>query len=72
MRAKLREIKENASTAQAAPIDEQGQYLGTVIKGHFAYFAVPTNTSPALGFPLSHQPRHGSKACGDAVRRHRL
>jgi RNA-directed DNA polymerase len=25
-------------------IDEQGQYLGAVIRGHFAYFAVPTNT----------------------------
>jgi RNA-directed DNA polymerase len=24
-------------------IDEQGQYLGSVIRGHFAYYAVPTN-----------------------------
>src|SRR5262245_31152701 len=26
------------------PIDEQGRWLATVIKGYFAYFAVPTNT----------------------------
>ena len=26
------------------PIDEQGRWLGAMMKGHFAYFAVPTNT----------------------------
>jgi RNA-directed DNA polymerase len=25
------------------PIDEQGRWLATVLKGHYAYFAVPTN-----------------------------
>jgi RNA-directed DNA polymerase len=44
MRAKLREIKETLRLRRQLPIDEQGQYLGTVIRGHFAYFAVPTNT----------------------------
>jgi hypothetical protein len=44
MRAKLREIKEKLRQRRQVPIDEQGQYLGTVIRGHFAYFAVPTNT----------------------------
>jgi RNA-directed DNA polymerase len=26
-----------------SPIDEQGRWLATVLKGHYAYFAVPTN-----------------------------
>lgn len=25
------------------PIDEQGRFLATVLRGHYAYFAVPTN-----------------------------
>jgi RNA-directed DNA polymerase len=44
MRTKLREIKETLRLRRHVPIDEQGQYLGAVIRGHFAYFAVPTNT----------------------------
>jgi RNA-directed DNA polymerase len=44
MRAKLREIKEKLRLRRQVPIDEQGKYLGAVIRGHFAYFAVPTNT----------------------------
>ena len=44
MKAKLREIKETLRQHRHKPIDEQGQWLGTVIKGYFAYFAVPTNT----------------------------
>src|SRR5262249_28413026 len=43
MRAKLRKIKEALRRRRQRPIDEQGQYLGSVIRGHFAYFAVPTN-----------------------------
>jgi RNA-directed DNA polymerase len=43
MRAKLREIKETLRLRRHVPIDEQGQYLGAVIRGHYAYFAVPTN-----------------------------
>src|SRR5262249_43117290 len=44
MRTKLREIKETLRRRRHVPIDEQGQYLGAVLRGHFAYFAVPTNT----------------------------
>src|SRR3954463_14378142 len=50
MKAKLREIKEMLRRHRHAPIDEQGKWLGTVIKGYFAYFAVPTNTSPLSAF----------------------
>src|SRR5262245_37147322 len=44
MRTKLREIKETLRLRRHVPIDEQGQYLGAVLRGNFAYFAVPTNT----------------------------
>ena len=50
MKAKLREIKEMLRRYRHAPIDEQGKWLGTVIKGYFAYFAVPTNTYPLSAF----------------------
>jgi RNA-directed DNA polymerase len=50
MKAKLREIKEMLRRHRHAPIDEQGKWLGTVIKGYFAYFAVPTNTDPLSAF----------------------
>jgi hypothetical protein len=44
MKAKLREIKETLRRHRHTPIDEQGRWLGTMMKGYFAYFAVPTNT----------------------------
>jgi RNA-directed DNA polymerase len=44
MRVKLKEITETLRRVRHRPIDEQGQWLGTVIGGYFAYFAVPTNT----------------------------
>ena len=44
MKAKLREIKETLRRLRHTPIDEQGRWLGTMMTGHFAYFAVPTNT----------------------------
>ena len=44
MKAKLREIKETLRRLRHTPIDEQGRWLGTMMKGYFAYFAVPTNT----------------------------
>src|SRR4051795_2321042 len=44
------EIKEMLRRHRHAPIDEQGKWLGTVIKGYFAYFAVPTNTYPLSAF----------------------
>src|SRR5450432_328241 len=44
MKAKLREIKETLRRLRHTPIHEQGRWLGTMMKGYFAYFAVPTNT----------------------------
>lgn len=50
MRAKLHAIKETLRQHRHAPIDEQGQWLGTVMRGYFAYFAVPTNTPTLNAF----------------------
>jgi RNA-directed DNA polymerase len=47
MRAKLSEIKEELRRRMHLPIPEQGRWLAHVIRGYFAYHAVPTN-SPAL------------------------
>ena len=55
MRVKLKEITETLQRVRHRPIDEQGQWLGTVIGGYFAYFAVPTNTEHAVGVPCPHK-----------------
>ena len=48
MRAKLRQIKEELRRRMHEPIPVQGQWLRQVVRGYFAYHAVPTN-SRALG-----------------------
>ena len=47
MRAKLSEIKEELRRRMHQAIPEQGRWLAQVIRGYFAYHAVPTN-HPAL------------------------
>ncbi len=48
--AKLREIKETLRQRMHATIDEQGRWLGAVLRGYFAYFAVPTNARTLIAF----------------------
>jgi hypothetical protein len=43
MRAKLRAIKEELERRRHEPIPLQGKWLGQVVRGYFAYHAVPTN-----------------------------
>jgi group II intron reverse transcriptase/maturase len=50
MRAKLREVKENLRRQMHQPIPEQGRWLVQVIRGYFAYHAVPTNFSALSAF----------------------
>src|SRR5450759_883306 len=47
MKAKLLEIKEQLRERRHAPIPEVGKWLAQIVRGYFAYHAVPTN-SPAL------------------------
>lgn len=43
LQAKLREVKTELKQRRHLPIPEQGQWLRSVVVGHFAYYAVPTN-----------------------------
>ena len=44
MRARLRVIKEEMRRRMHEPIPLQGKWLGQVVRGYFAYHAVPTNS----------------------------
>src|SRR3954449_12008905 len=44
MRGKLRDIKAEILDGMHQPIPEQGKWLRQVVAGHFAYYAVPTNS----------------------------
>jgi group II intron reverse transcriptase/maturase len=48
MRAKLQAIKEELRRRMHDPIPEQGAWLAQIVRGYFAYHAVPTNYA-ALG-----------------------
>jgi group II intron reverse transcriptase/maturase len=48
MRAKLKDVKEELRRRMHQPIPEQGRWLAQVIRGFFAYHAVPANFA-ALG-----------------------
>jgi RNA-directed DNA polymerase len=48
MRAKLQVIKEELRRRMHDPIPEQGSWLAQIVRGYFAYHAVPTNYA-ALG-----------------------
>jgi RNA-directed DNA polymerase len=43
MRTKLTEIKKELRKRMHQPIPEQGRWLAQVVRGYFAYHAVPTN-----------------------------
>ena len=50
MRAKLRAIKAELRRRMHEPIPQQGQWLGQVVRGYFAYHAVPTNVASLSAF----------------------
>jgi RNA-directed DNA polymerase len=50
MKTKLREIKEELRRHMHATVDEQGRWLGQVMRGYFAYYAVPTNGAALSAF----------------------
>jgi RNA-directed DNA polymerase len=43
MQAKLKQIRSELRKRMHQPVFEQGQWLGSVVGGYFAYYAVPTN-----------------------------
>jgi RNA-directed DNA polymerase len=50
MRAKLREVKAELRWRMHQPIPEVGRWLGSVVRGHLAYFAVPGNSDAIVAF----------------------
>jgi group II intron reverse transcriptase/maturase len=50
MRARLKEIKEELQRRRHQPIPEQGKWLAQVVRGYFAYHAVPTNSASIRAF----------------------
>ena len=44
MQAKLKQIRAELRKRMHQPVLEQGKWLGSVVRGHFAYYAVPTNS----------------------------
>ena len=50
MRAKLREVKDELRRRRHQPIPEQGRWLGSVVRGHLAYYAVPGNIRAVRSF----------------------
>ena len=50
MRAKLRAVKEGLARRRHKPVDEQGAWLAHVVRGFFAYHAVPTNFHALAAF----------------------
>jgi len=46
----LREVKDELKRRKHLPIPEQGRWLGSVVRGHHAYYAVPGNIDAILAF----------------------
>ena len=61
MNAKLRDLKAELQQRRHLPIPEQGAWLHAVVRGYFAYYAVPTNIY-ALGQFRTQVSHHWHKA----------
>jgi len=57
MHSKLREVKTELRRRWHQTITEQGEWLGSVLRGHFAYYAVPTNSAALKVFYYQVQRR---------------
>ena len=61
MRAKLHQVKDELRRRRHLPIPKQGQWLGSVVRGHNAYYAVPGNIHAIRAFHTQ-VARHWYKA----------
>jgi RNA-directed DNA polymerase len=71
MRAKLREVNDQLKRRRHQPVPEQGRWLGSVVRGHLAYYAVPGNSSAIRAF-RTQATRHWCAALRGRSQRHRL
>ena len=71
MRATLHKLKGELRRRMHRPIPEQGQWLGSVVRGHTAYYAVPGNIAAVSAF-RKQVTRHWLSALRRRSQRHRL
>jgi hypothetical protein len=71
MRAKLSTVKAELMRRRHLPIPAQGAWLASVVRGHFAYYAVPTNVSN-LGAFRTQTTRHWLSALRRRSQRSRM
>jgi len=71
MRAKLVEVYDQLKRRRHLPIPEQGKWLASVLRGHFAYYAVPGNSRAIQSFRFEVTHRW-LKALRRRSQRHRL
>jgi RNA-directed DNA polymerase len=71
MRAKVATVKAELRWRRHLPIPEQGAWLGSVVRGHCAYYAVPGNINAVQTF-RTEVTRHWLKALRRRSQRHRL
>ena len=50
MAAKLKEVKTSLMIRRHWPIEMQGRWLGSVVRGHLAYYSVPGNIQQVTAF----------------------
>ena len=50
MRTKLAEVYDQLKRRRHLPIPEQGQWLASVLRGYFAYYAMPGNSREIQAF----------------------
>ena len=71
MAAKLREVNALLEQRRHWPIAEQGQWLGSVVRGHTAYYAVPGNIAAVTAF-RKQVTRHWGRSLRRRSQRHRM
>ena len=71
MRERLRTVKTELMRRRHLPIPEQGKWLGSVVRGYFAYHAVPTNVHALQSFRTQVE-RHWLRALKRRSQRHRM
>ena len=71
MQAKLREVKDELKWRRHHPIPDQGRWLRSVVRGHYAYYAVPGN-SDAINAFYNQVARHWYRALRRRSQRTRM
>jgi group II intron reverse transcriptase/maturase len=71
MRTKLREVKDELKRRRHHSIPDQGRWLGSVLRGHYAYYAVPGNSDRINRF-YNEVTRHWFKSLRRRSQRARL